>query len=172
MSTIRDILKQIIREEFIENYGVPCTVIPGTVNLVTNTCDCQPINGDAKFLDVRIQAGDGKGVVIIPADNSVVLVQPINAHSGYIALFSNVQSIKLLDGTFGGLIKIQDLVTKVNNLESKVNTINGALKTHTHAGVTTGAGTSGTSPAFSAITDLTPTQRAELENDKITHGTV
>lgn len=152
--TIKEIIRQIILDEFGELYGVPCTVIAGSVNLTDLTCDCQPINGDAKFLDVRLQAGAGSGVVIIPTDGSVVIVQPINEKSGYISLYSSAQSIKLLDGTFGGLVKVEELITKINRIENTYNT-------HTHA--------SNGTPTTSTITPVTV--RADIENIKVTHGT-
>lgn len=73
---------------------------------------------------------------------------------------------KFNDGNLGGLVKVNDILTKLNNLENKVNTIISTFNSHTHLGVTTGAGTSGTSPTPITGT-LTPTTKSEIENDKI-----
>ena len=63
------------------------------------------------------------------------------------------------DGSFGGLVKVNELLTKINRLESNFNS-------HIHSGVTTGGGVSGT-----VATPITPpTQLSDLENKKITHG--
>ncbi len=157
MISIRDIIKRIIQDEFGEMYGVPCTVIPESVDLSdpnNPVCDCQPINGDAKFLDVRLKAGTGNGVLMIPTDGSVVLVQPINEKSGYISMFSSIESIKLLDGSFGGLVKVEELVGKINGIENTFNA-------HVH--------TAHNTPTATTITPITTV--ADIENDKITHGT-
>lgn len=168
--SIRDILKQIIHDEFVEMYGVPCTV--KSVDEDAKTCVCSPVNGDADFIDVRLQAHSGNGVLIFPTVGSNVIVQPINTATGYLSMFSQVDSIQLLDGSFGGLIKISDLVGQLNSIENKVNDVISALKTHTHTGVSTGGGTSGPSTAFTSITDLSGTTVEDIENDKITHGDI
>ena len=70
------------------------------------------------------------------------------------------------DGGLGGLVKVVELTQKLNNLESKVNSLITAFNSHVHTGVTTGAGASGTT--LTTVTGtLTPTQRADIENTKI-----
>lgn len=70
------------------------------------------------------------------------------------------------DGSLGGLVKVVELTQKLNNLESKVNSLITAFNSHVHTGVTTGAGASGTT--LTTVTGtLTPTQRADIENTKI-----
>lgn len=169
--SIRSLLMQILGSDFVEEYGVPCTVKSVDAGGDPPTCVCTPINDtDPDFIGVRLQAAkETDGILLIPVVGSVVMVQPINHVTGYVSMFSKVESIRLGDGTLGGLIKIADLVNKLNNLENKVNSLITAYNTHTHTGVTTGAGTSavGTAPVSGT---LTPTVRADIENDTITHG--
>jgi len=68
-------------------------------------------------------------------------------------------------GTLDGMVKVGDLVTKLNNLENKVNDLVTWSSTHTHTGVTPGPGSTGT--AVGVVGTLTPTQQSELENTKI-----
>jgi hypothetical protein len=75
----------------------------------------------------------------------------------------------LNDGAMGGLVKVIELTQKLNALENKVNALITAYNAHVHSGVTTGPGSSGPTPTQVSGT-LTPTQRAEIENEKIEQG--
>jgi hypothetical protein len=77
--------------------------------------------------------------------------------------------IKMNDGAMGGLVKVIELTQKLNALENKVNALLAAYNSHVHSGVTTGPGSSGPTPTQVSGT-LTPTQRADIENDKIVQG--
>ena len=77
--------------------------------------------------------------------------------------------IKFNDGALGGLVKVAELTTKLNNLENKVNTLITTFNTHVHTGVTTGPGSSATTPTTVNGT-LTPTQQKDIENEKIKQG--
>ncbi len=143
--------------------GIICTV----VSVDAPTCVCSPINGDADIEDVRLKAGDGDGILMIPVVNSVVIVHMVNDVEGYVSMFSDVESIQLLDGSFGGLIKIADLVTKLNNVENKVNSIITALTTLT---LPVSGSTAGPPASPPVVGNLTPTTQNDIKNDKITHG--
>lgn len=168
--SITELIKRIANQsgDFLEPYGVPCTVQSVTETDGAQLAVCKPINGDADLIEVRLQADPGSGILVMPAINSIVIVQPINELTGYIALFSQVESIQWLDGSFGGLIKISDLVTKINNLEGLVNDLLSTLQ-----GVSIPLAPSGTYPFAPLFTQtpLTPTNQADLENNKILHGT-
>lgn len=147
-------------------FGIICTV----KSVSGNTCVCSPINDDADIEDVRLQAQAGNGVLLIPTVDSVVVVQMINDVEGVVIMYSDVESIKFLDGSFGGIVKVIELVSKLNNLENKVNDIIAAFNSHVHTGVSTGGGSSGTTPSTVSGT-LTPTDRDDIENTSIEHGT-
>lgn len=73
------------------------------------------------------------------------------------------------DGALGGLVKVIDLTTKLNNLENKVNALLSAFNSHTHIlTLTSGTGTAAPTVAPVAGT-LTPTVRGDIEDTKITH---
>ena len=170
MSSIAELIRQIAREEFAEIYGVPCTVIAGTIDEEAGTCDCQPINGDAKFLEVRLQAAPGNSVMIIPTEGSVVFVQPINNATGYIAMFSAAESIKLLDGSYGGLTKTQELKTQLDKTNEVVQAIVDALSNWTPVANDGGAALKTffiTTLGAKVVGDF-----EDIENEKITHGDV
>ena len=72
-------------------------------------------------------------------------------------------TITLNDGAYGGLVKVIDLVTKLNNLENKVNSIITAYNAHSHPG-------NGLPTASTITGSLIPTNRNDIENTKINHG--
>lgn len=164
---------------------VQCTV--ASVDLSTRTCDCTPISGVAvtDIPNVQLMAEVDDGFLIIPTVGSTVFVLHSTRHAPYIELFSqidgvmvivgNVQlvingsGIQLGDGSFGGLIQIQQLVEKLNNLENAVTSHIAKFNTHTHAGVQAGAGTTAT-PIPTDDQNLTLTLQSDLENPLITHG--
>ena len=165
--TLRDAIRKIVKDEFAETYGVPCIV--DNVDDLELLCDCTPINGDATFLDVRLQAGAGNGVVMLPTLGSTVIVQPINDVTGYVAYYSNLDSIKFLDGSYGGLIKIDDLVDKLNTIEDDINDLKTLFSTWVVVPSDGGAALKTISTDWSSK-KLDNTEKIEIENDKITHG--
>jgi hypothetical protein len=148
---------RLLREQF----KAPVQVFPAIVTAVNTdelTCTVKPVEGPEIF-DVRLKAAIDlvkDGVVEIPAINSSVLVGLIGneMNTGFIMRCSQVQEVVMFGGMFGGLIKISELVTKLNNLENKVNTI-----------ITWGGSVS---PPLST-TPLSTTNRNELENMKVKH---
>lgn len=169
-----------------ELYWMAATV--NSVNEEDRTCAVTAISGHAQVQlpDVRLQAEVSDGLLLIPKVNSTVFVAYTRANEPYICLFSDVDrvllvvgqsmveitndgKIQLNDGSYGGLIIIDQLVTKLNALENLVNDLIAKYNTHTHQGVQTGAGTS--APTLSIETGtLTATERTDLENSQITHG--
>lgn len=165
---LRDIIRQIVFDEFAEIYGVPCRV--KSVDWTAKTCVCTPINGDADFLDVRLQAESGNGVLIRPAENSVVIVQPINNNTGYISMFSQVDSMQYLDGSYGGLTKTQELKTQLDKTNEVVQAVADSL-----LGWAVVASDGGAALKADFTTRLGAKVVGDfdnIENDKITHGNV
>lgn len=144
--------------------AIVCTV----VKVTGGTCLCSPIDGSADIEDVRLQAAaNTSGMLITPSDKSVVVVQMINDVEGVVIMFSDIESIKFFDGDLGAFVDIGLLVDKLNNLENKVNDIVNKFATHVHTGVTTGVGSSGTTPTPVAGT-LVLTTVDDIDNPKIT----
>lgn len=147
-------------------------VLGQVISVSGSTCNVLAVERDVELIDVRLQTEASNGVLLTPAVDSFVICAPINDVEFAVVMYSAIDSIKLLDGSFGGLIKIEDLVSKVNDIEDKVNDIISALKTHTHPGVTSGPSSTAPSVDFVAIIDLTNTTVSDIENNKITHGTI
>lgn len=167
LDKIRDSIKELAKTDD-EVYSVVCNV--DSVDTAENTCKCTPIDGSADLLGVRLMAQNQTGFLIIPKINSVVVVTFINQFTGYIAMFSEVDSISLNGDNYDGLVKVGKLTDALNDLQNKVNTIISTYNTHTH--VTTcgaGAGTAAVPPS-QVIGTLTPTSQVDLENLTVSHG--
>jgi hypothetical protein len=153
----------------------PVIIEVGTVKEVDEeelTCAVEPADGPEVF-DVRLKAAiDGvtDGLVQIPTVGSTVLMALIgnDENTRVILAFSEVEKVVMFNGENDGLVKINDLVTKLNALENKVNDIVSKFNIHVHTGVTTGGGSSGTTPTTVSGT-LTETQKSDLENTKVLH---
>jgi hypothetical protein len=56
----------------------------------------------------------------------------INEVEGFVALYSQVDSIQFGDGSFDGLVKVIELTSKLNDLENKVNSMISVFNAHIH----------------------------------------
>ncbi|MCD6017285.1 MAG: hypothetical protein K0S53_406 [Bacteroidetes bacterium] len=177
---IKSAIRSLARNDD-EIYSILCTV--SSVDLDNNTCDCVPINEAPDLLDVKLMPKDEdgevkKGFLIVPVIGSVVVVTMLNNEDGHVTMFSEVEEIQLNGKNFKGIVKIEELVDKLNNLEdafnnhiSNYNNHITAYNTHTHAGVTVGGGMTGiTTPDTPDTQNLTLTQVSDLENDTVLHG--
>ncbi len=130
------------------------------------TCTVELLDSQFEINEVRLQTETSNGVLLIPAVDSFVIIAPIDDFEYIVVMYSALDSIQFLDGSFGGLVKVVDLVTKLNNLENKVNSLITYINSHTHA-------SNGTPPSPSFVGgSLTPTVRNDIENTKVTHGNV
>jgi hypothetical protein len=147
-------------------YSKVCTV--DSVDLVNLTCYCIPINEDADITEVRLMANIDNGFLLIPEVNSIVVVSFLSDSSAYVSLVSKVSEIQLNGTNYDGLVKVQELTDKLNNLENKLNDLITACSSQ----VVTLA-PSGTFPLasfFTSVTPLIPTQQTEIENQTVKQG--
>jgi hypothetical protein len=146
--------------------GIPCTV--SDINTTEMTCTCTPINGDAEFFDVLLNADADKGFTLIPAKNSVVIVQQTSQATAYVSMVSKVDQIYLAGDANGGLVKVQVLNAALNNLQTEINTLK-AL-TGTAIAVYSGILDSGASAATFNAAVLPQINISQIENTKVQHG--
>jgi hypothetical protein len=176
--TIQEAIKMITQRELArsEMYCVLCTV--NSVDTSERTCEVTPLNGKADLFDVRFQAELSltEGLFIEPKVNSTVLVAFINSVQAAVVMCSEIENIYIdtqgdtifNGGTYDGMVKVGDLVTKMQQVEGKVNDVLTALQ-----GIVIPLAPSGTYsflPIFSPITTINPlTQQSDLENTKVQH---
>lgn len=163
-------LRLLVKGRQSLSYLMMCTV----VSVDGITCTCQPIDdGEAEIPDVRLVGEESDtNFILIPKVNSVVGVLAfcdLETTEYTVVLTSEVDTINLRGDQYDGLVRVSDLVTKLNNLENKVNALVNFTSTHTHTGVQTGGGSSG--PTATPVTGtLTPTQQTDIENENVKHG--
>jgi len=167
MKDIKGLLIRILEDEFSNKYAFVGTVKTVTGNLITVTA----LTGGGEYSDIRLQAHPGNGILIIPSVGSYVIVGRMTGNSGYVAMTSAADSIQLLDGSYGGLIKIDDLVTKINNLEQDLNTLKSNFTGWVVVPNDGGLALKTATTTWSGNT-ITETVNADLENTDITHGAV
>lgn len=188
----RTIIKEAL-EGFIElnhEKRIPNSFI-GTVLSIDNNdqgnpvfCTVQPLDENmAAIGHISLTSSDTQLPLNTPTIGSKVMVTLNDANSGYLSQIGDVSSVKLAPGPtdFGGLVKVEPTVDKLNNLENKVNAIINWLidftakyNAHAHPYVN-GSTPSNTSPTTSLETKtnedtLTTTTRQDLENTTVTHG--
>lgn len=174
ISDIRDRMKLFNKDNFKEEFYSLRGIVKD-VNLDDMTIDCVPVGDGPHLLDIQLipMDADGnlqEGVVFVPELESIVYITMLSKTDGYVTACCKPSHIKLMGDKFGGLIKIEDLVTKINNIENLLNDLISKYNLHTHPY------TNVTSPAVTSVTastepnTLTPTQKEDIENPLIKHG--
>lgn len=178
--TIKEAIERIIKDQE-EIYSLVGTVT--AVDEDARTIDVQPIDGSAEILDVKLQANisGGAGLVLIPEEDSEVIITFLSKDTAYMALALEVSKV-ILDcdeitingGDNGGLINIEALVDKINALEDAHNGLVSSFNQHTHTTTATisasavpGVIAPTTSQNTDVITDSTTV--SGIEDDKVTH---
>lgn len=159
---LNDIFKVFMEgEEYYHRIG-----IVKSVNVQEAVCEVEIVNGDT-LPDVRLQqVKNDEGVLMVPTINRPVLLGFSDNTTAFIAMYSEVTEVIFHNGTFGGLIKINDLTTKINELVTTVNAMYGEYKAHTHA--VSGAAT-GIPVPVPAQPDASSFTATDYENVKVKH---
>jgi hypothetical protein len=146
--------------------------IVSDVNTTTNTCTCTPVNGNAPYYDVSLSCDLKKGFLLIPTNGSQVICTETSDTTAYISMVSDVTQVYIAGDVNGGLIKVVDLVTKLNNIENLLNGFISLYNTHIHVGVdsVTFAPVTISPTVAQQTTVLTPTVRANIESTVVKHG--
>lgn len=139
----------------------------------TLTCSVDPINDSSTVTidNVLLSAEANDGLIQYPSNDSIVLVAYGVKQQPFILMFSDIykcritigncdfyidkDGIKLHGDNYGGLVKVDDLVDKINTLENTINQIAFWALTVT--------------PPLT-INPIVPTTAAEISNSKVQHG--
>lgn len=164
MSELRDAIQQLAGTQLDDRVETAMAEVV-SVDLDNATCVCQLIGGKttAEQKTVSLLPENDDGLLLIPAIGSTVIVSWTKRMLPYIAMFSELSdvfldasgTIVINQGAFGGLVKVQDLVTRLNNIENAFNALNAKVN--------------GLAPT-PVIPNLTPTVRSNIENTNVTHG--
>tara|TARA_R110000796_G_scaffold55294_2_gene128848 strand:- start:2400 stop:2918 length:519 start_codon:yes stop_codon:yes gene_type:complete len=164
-----DLIREIAKGED-EVYSKVCKVI----NVSGGFADLAPLDGDAAILGAKLISGTAETPFLItPEIDSVVVATFISKNTAFISLYSEVKEIQLRGGEFGGLVKVNELLSKINSLEEKLNSLISKYNSHTH--ITTATVLSGPpgviAPPVAVDTPIAPTTvLSDLENEAVKHG--
>lgn len=170
---LKKAIKQLAGTDLLDTVRViACTV--KSVNEDDFECDVTAIGGDAttEIPSVQLAAESNDGLLFIPKVDSTVIVTITDRGLAYISLFSDIEKIVFLDGTYGGIIKITDLTNEINNRYTILKAAMLAGFTATDASISALGGTPGAVTAYNAaIASFTNLNKSAYENTKIKHGT-
>lgn len=166
------------------------------VDVDARTCTIDYNGVQLKDIELQVVQGVGTGILLVPTvgSNVSLAIPEGDLELGYILSCSKVDSVlmeveksslklnkdglELNGGSNGGLVNINDLVTKLNKVEGEISSLKTRLTTfetlfnaHTHVAISLAAPTAIPVPV-AAIGDAAPivnTQVADLEDTKVLH---
>jgi hypothetical protein len=170
MSDIAEAIRKIVNGTKIHDKA-----IIGTVNKVSGVfCDITPEDGTADLKGIRLCAEDSSTVfIVVPKIGSKVYVSLETETEGIVTGFSEVDSIQLRGDAHNGLVKVAELVNRLNLIESNFNAFVAAfnaLVTVYSAHFHIPGGPPPLTQGVPFTTVLVPTQQIMIENTKVKHG--
>lgn len=131
--------------------GITCTVTFGTL--------------DVEGVRLRASLADNEShLLIVPKVGTAVVVGSLSNDLSLLVVLAvdEVESITINGGKLGGLINIESLTKKINDL---VRTFNN----HTHQVSTTGSATAQTGTAAAVTSKASELNKSDYEDTKVTH---
>lgn len=160
-----------------------CTVT--AVDAAARTVDCEPLDESAPLLGVNLQANQGltSGMVLIPKVGSYVIVALMNdGVNGCVIATEEVERMELVigearvevtedgivlnGGNLGGMVKVEALTSRINNIENDLNTLKEVFANWVPASQDGGAALKGVISSWASET-LVLTERGDYENEKV-----
>jgi hypothetical protein len=168
-SDIRSKLKAIVG---IDN--IPMSLLGSIVSVdeTEMTCEVTPNIGGANFTDVRLMADNettSLGIYFKPKVGSQVMISPQDEVTYFVSMVSEVDEVWLRGNTNGGIVKVTDLVTKLNNIENDLNTLKTAFTGWVVVPSDGGAALKVITATWAGQT-ITQTTVNDLESDTVKHG--
>lgn len=163
---IKEAIRTLAGVDGVDRLAIICTVL--SVDSGAATCECDPVDGSAIIEDVRLQAAPGNGMLYIPVIGSVVIVQLVSDSEGFVSMFSELESVQYLDGSFGGLTKTPELKIQLDKTNDVINAIANALTTWVVAPNDGGAALK--AAVIAALAGKVVGDYSDIENEDITHG--
>lgn len=189
MATIKDILFDFIGLWSDQNkiYSMQCTV--KSIDVAKRICVCTPVDGSADILNVRLEAditvdsedepetSNPKGFFVVPAVGSIIGVTFLSKTDAFISVWTEITDVIVIsdlftfnDGAFGGLIKIEDLVSRLNDYEALFTQLQTDFTAWTPVPNDGGLALK-TILLTGFLTKIVPTTvKANFENIKVIHG--
>ena len=140
------------------------TGVARNVDADKGVCDVE-IEGKAPATGALIGNADS-GVLTVPKEGSVVAVVWASPVTAVVVLTAEVEEIRIMGGNLGGMVKVEELVKKLNAVEKDLNNLKQVFSTWTPVTQDGGAAL-----RLAAATwygqQLTETQKSDIENEKV-----
>ena len=140
------------------------TGVARNVDADKGVCDVE-IEGKAPAKGALIGNADS-GVLTVPKEGSVVAVVWASPVTAVVVLTAEVEEIRIMGGNLGGMVKVEELVKKLNAGEKDLNNLKQVFSTWTPVTQDGGAAL-----RLAAATwygqQLTETQKSDIENEKV-----
>ena len=180
---LSEILEQFVKGQLDKENFYSIIGKAVNVNEDERTCDLEPIEDEATREGIRLQSAiDGdNGFVLIPKENSFIVVSFFDSRTGFVSLTSELEKIiwdveltQINGGDNGGLINIEPLIDKINQLEDALNSHIKIFNSHIHiTTATVGTGPPGviapTTPGDTTNTIVPTTSKSDLEDTSVLH---
>jgi hypothetical protein len=160
---IKDLLLKLVKG------AIPVSSVIATVISVDKhkcTIDANPLSGASLCLDVRLAARESnpEGIVLFPKVGSTVIISMIdnNRSNMFVSMYSEIEDVQFHDGINGGLVKVKELVGRLNRLESRITS-------HQHLYLSPAGSAIPTTADPASNATMPPTSVSELENIRIKH---
>ena len=167
------------------------TYLCKVISVADYSCECEPVDGGANFLNVRLRSvldnGTG-GLILKPKKDSLVLIAIIenNDAEAFVIGFSDIDElffkntegmtlevkkdvININGDAHDGLAKVKALTSKLNSLEDDINNLKLAFNSWIVTPNDGGAKLKAAAAAWSGQ-NLSKTQQYDIENKKVKHG--
>lgn len=155
------------------------------VDAETRTVDCEPLDESAPILGVNLQANQGVklGIVTFPKVGSHVIVAMMNeGMGGCVIATEDIDEVEVVigessivvtedgivlnGGNLGGMVKVEALTSRINNIENDLNTLKEVFAKWVPAPQDGGAALKGVISSWASET-LVLTERGDYENEKV-----
>lgn len=174
---MKKVVTEDLRSYFRHLSGVDAIPVPifGTVTAVDEddmSCTVAPLGEDEgiEYLEVSLMSEHSEnGMYYKPVIDSLVIIAPMNETRYYVAMYSEIEEVWLRGSEHGGLVKVSELVDKLNNIENDINDLKTVFSTWVPVPNDGGAALKGAAATWYGA-QLTPTEIADIENEKVLHG--
>jgi hypothetical protein len=165
---IRDSLRAIVGVD-----DMPKSVL-GTVVSVDEdemTCVVTPFDSEASFTDVRLMADPAEsGFYLKPAIDSTVMISPQDDVTYFVSMYSEIDEVWIRGTANGGIVKVSDLVAKLNTIENDLNNLKTIFSTAWVVVPSDGGAALKAAAATWAGQTITPTIDDDIQSTTVKHG--
>lgn len=162
-----------IRQAFAKKYGAKPVTVLGTVAAVDESAKTCDIDDDGLVMyGIRLQCvtDAAGGILCVPKKGAAALVVQIEGGDGWmLADCAEYEKIIINSGINGGLIKINDLINRLNVLEKSLNDLKQVFSTTWVVAPQDGGAALKSAAANWAADTITETKAEDIEDTTVKH---